>query len=71
MELFNICSAKVETLLIWIVNKDDLARLLKSPLKSVNYIRQTLEKFFTGLDLTDEEASKLRKMIADKFKIRG
>ena len=74
MDQFNLCPSKLETLIFWIVQKDDLAEfaepeggLLMAPLKSVEYIVSTLENFFDGLELTEEEGSQLRSMIASRF----
>jgi len=68
-ELFNVCPAKLETLMWLIIQSDyltEFAGLLFAPLKSVNFIMKTLTDHFPGMVLTENEGRKLRLMIKNQ-----
>ena len=79
MDEFNLCPAKLKTLIFYIVQSDYLAEfgpehksgggLLMGPLESIRYTISLLteHEHFKGLHLTIDEGAKLRKMIAEKF----
>ena len=74
MDEFNLCPAKFETLIFYILMSDDLTDgaepgggLLVKPLKSVPYITDTLLKYFEGLELSPDEGSQLRAIISARF----
>jgi ubiquitin len=74
---FNVCPAKVETLLfhidrVWRRGRlgpgcEGDCNLLREPLKSVTCIIETLKLAFEGLELSQDEGSQIRALIAARY----
>ena len=77
MDEFNVCSQKLETLIFHIAHSDYLSLstdipgedcgLLWEPLKSVTCIIETLKLAFEGLELSQDEGSQIRALIAARY----
>ena len=74
MDEFNLCWAKLETLIFYIEDSQTIwdcglpsGSLLRKPLKSVTYIIETLKKHLKGLELSQGEGSQIRALIAARF----